>query len=89
VRHRYSALIDSGVHGGVGSAAYAVAAGRDPRRDEGWARSRRRWRICGLDVDEAYQLWNEWAVVQRDYIMVVGRGSRRMDTRQSGVRFSG
>jgi len=26
-------------------------------------------RACGLDVDAAYQRWNDWAVVQRDFII--------------------
>jgi hypothetical protein len=26
-------------------------------------------RACGLDVDGAYQRWNEWAVVQRDFVI--------------------
>jgi hypothetical protein len=26
-------------------------------------------RACGLDVDATFQHWNEWAVVQRDFII--------------------
>jgi hypothetical protein len=26
-------------------------------------------RACGLDVDAVFQQWNEWAVVQRDFII--------------------
>jgi hypothetical protein len=26
-------------------------------------------RACGLDVDKAYERWNEWAVVQRDFVI--------------------
>jgi hypothetical protein len=26
-------------------------------------------RACGVSVDEAYERWNEWAVIQRDFII--------------------
>jgi hypothetical protein len=26
-------------------------------------------RACGLDVGDVYQRWNEWAIIQRDFIL--------------------
>lgn len=36
---------------------------------------------CGLDVDAAFQRWNEWVIVQRDYI-VGGKPGIRADEYQ-------
>jgi len=34
-------------------------------------------RACGLDVDAAFQQWNEWAIEQRDFIKPWHLGSWR------------
>jgi hypothetical protein len=44
-------------------------------------------RACGLDVDAAFRRWNEWAVVQRDFIISGKPGISRDDYEVIARRF--